>query len=93
MSQLTQAEYEHLLSIDLIAGGKPPLIYYNVSNSQLSVARYSGAARINSHEYVYNPITDELLRADALKELAKIRRKSATREISKIKETKLEIQF
>jgi cytochrome c553 len=73
-SQLTKAEYDQLMLSDLMAGGKPTLLYRHVSHGQLSVARYSGGARINGCIYVYNAVADELLREDALKELAKIRR-------------------
>jgi hypothetical protein len=73
-SQLTQAEYDQLLLDDQIAGGKPQLLYRHISHGQLSIARYSGGARINGCYYVYNPITDELLRDDAVKSLAKMRK-------------------
>lgn len=73
-SQLTQAEYDQLLLDDLIAGGKPQLIYRHISHGQLSIARYSGGAWINGCYYVYNPITDELLREDTVKALAKMRK-------------------
>ncbi|WP_395005812.1 hypothetical protein [Undibacterium sp.] len=73
-SQLTQQEYDQLLLDDAIAGGKPQLLYRHVSHGQLSIARYSMGARINGHHYVYNPVTDELLREDALKFLAQLRK-------------------
>lgn len=73
-SQLTQEEYDQLLLDDQIAGGKPQLLYRHISHGQLSLARYSMGARINGYHYVYNPVTDELLREDALKFLAKLRK-------------------
>ena len=73
-SQLSQAEYDQLLLDDAIAGGKPQLLYRHISHGQLSIARYSMGARINGFHYVYNPITDELLREDALKSLAQMRK-------------------
>ena len=73
-SQLTPEEYDSLLLDDLVAGGKRPLIYKNVSRGYLSIARYSGGAWINGCYYVYNPVTDELLRKDAVKSLANMRK-------------------
>ena len=73
-SQLTPEECDQLLLDDLIAGGKPQLIHKNVSHGYLSIARYSGGVRINECYYVYNPVTDELLREDAVKALAKMRK-------------------
>lgn len=73
-SQLTQEEYDQLLLDDAIAGGKSQLLYRHVSHGQLSIARYSGGARIDGYNYVYNPKTDELLREDALEALAKMRK-------------------
>jgi len=73
-SQLTQAEYDQLLLDDQIEGGKPQLLYRHISHGQLSLARRSMGARINGYHYVYNPMTDELLREDAVKSLAKMRK-------------------
>jgi hypothetical protein len=33
----------------------------NISHSQLSIVRHYGACIINGNEYVYNPVTDELV--------------------------------
>lgn len=43
----------------------------NVSQTQLSVALYSGGCKINGKEYVYNPKTDELILKSYLKEYLK----------------------
>ena len=39
----------------------------NVSHTQLSIARYYGAINFNGFKYIYNPMTDELIREDVLK--------------------------
>ena len=39
----------------------------NVSQTQFSIARYSGGCTLNGDRYVYLPQTDELIRADVLK--------------------------
>lgn len=46
---------------------KRPEKYYNVSNSQLSIARHYGGINIEGTYYAYDPQTDTLTRADALK--------------------------
>lgn len=40
---------------------------HNVKTSILSIARHYSDCRINGKEWVYNPITDVLIRADVLK--------------------------
>ena len=47
---------------------KGPENYYQVSQTQLSVARYYGGCRINGSHYIYNPTDDTLTREDILKE-------------------------
>lgn len=37
-----------------------PKKLYNISQSQFSVARYSGSAKINGKTYYYNPVDDSL---------------------------------
>lgn len=56
-----------------------------VSSSQLSVARHFGGCRAFGRHYVYVPETDELIRDDVVKLLAKIRKAdaSAKREAAK----------
>lgn len=44
-----------------------PEVIYNVSRSQLSVARYYGRCQFNGATYYYCPVTDTLTRADVLK--------------------------
>lgn len=39
----------------------------NISHSQLSIVRYYGACIINGKEYIYNPVTDELVLKEAKK--------------------------
>jgi len=39
----------------------------NVSQTQFSIARYSGGCTLNGDHYIYLPQTDELIRADVLK--------------------------
>ena len=46
---------------------KTPFGITNVSKTQLSIARHSGGISYNGAIYVYNPVTDELIRADVLK--------------------------
>lgn len=55
-----------------------PERYYHVSNTQLSIARYYGWCRVNGHDYVYDPATDTLTRADVLEREEKAR-KAASR--------------
>lgn len=43
-----------------------PIGYADVSRSQLSLARHSGAATINGHRYTYCADSDELWRDDVL---------------------------
>ena len=49
----------------------------NVSQTQFSIARYSGGCTLNGDHYIYIPPTDELIRADVLK-LKKKAQKNAT---------------
>jgi hypothetical protein len=53
-----------------------PLIYREVMNTQLSVARFFGGVKLNGHHFTYFPAGDELIRDDVLKWLTK-RRKAA----------------
>ena len=39
----------------------------NVSQTQLSIARYYGSINFNGFKYIYNPMADELIREDVLK--------------------------
>ena len=44
-----------------------PFVIASVSSGQFSIARHFGVITFNSESYVYNPKTDELIRADVLK--------------------------
>lgn len=44
-----------------------PFVITNVSNTQLSVARFYGFIKYMEEEYIYNHNTDELIRKDVLK--------------------------
>lgn len=55
---------------------QPPILYRNVSQTQLSIARHSGAAIVNGKRYVYTE-ADELIREDVLKWLKKHRKAAA----------------
>lgn len=46
---------------------KTPYGMTGVSNTQLSIARHFGGITYHGATYIYNPITDELIRADVLK--------------------------
>ena len=46
---------------------KAPYGVKNVSHTQLSIARYYGAINFNGFKYIYQPMTDELIREDVLK--------------------------
>jgi hypothetical protein len=49
------------------------IVYYGVSQSQLSIARYSGAATVNGKLFVYIPPPhDMLVRDDVVKFLSKL---------------------
>jgi len=63
----------------------PPWLYRNVSQTQLSIARFSGGCRVNGRMYYYNPLTDELVRDDVLKWLGQQERaaKKAAKEQAK----------
>ena len=46
---------------------RTPFGIRNVSQTQLSLARYSGGCNYNGDHFIYFPPTDELIRADVLK--------------------------
>lgn len=64
---------------------------YNVSRSQLSIARHYGGINYNGVEYVYNPVDDSLTRADVLKEAGRVEReeKKALEKRNKNRQIKL----
>lgn len=41
-----------------------PVRYYNVSHTQLSIARHYGGIKVNGVEYAYDSAKDELVRHD-----------------------------
>lgn len=47
--------------------GEIPEKYYNVSQTQLSIARHYGGAKVHGKYYVYNPVDDTLTLESALK--------------------------
>lgn len=50
----------------------PAIIIENVLHSQLSIARFSGGARINGVEYIYVPHRDILVQHKYWKQYAKL---------------------
>ncbi len=52
-----------------------PYAITNVSQTQFSVARYSGSIKYNDQVYFYDPINDELVRHDVIAWLGKHRLK------------------
>lgn len=53
-----------------------PEIIYNVSQTQLSIARYYGGIKYNGHMYIYNPKDDTLIKSLPQKKKAKNERTS-----------------
>ena len=51
-----------------------PFMIRHVSKTQFSIARYYGGVSFNGQNYAYLPATDELIRYDVAKWLAKRRR-------------------
>lgn len=51
-----------------------PFLIAGVSRSQFSIARHYGGCRIQGRNYSYLPLTDELIRDDVVKWLAKYRK-------------------
>ena len=45
--------------------------YANVSQTQLSIARFSGGCNVNGKHFIYNPADDSLIREDIVKWLVK----------------------
>ena len=41
--------------------------YANVSQTQLSIARFSGGCKVQGKHYIYNPADDSLMREDIVK--------------------------
>lgn len=72
-SHITEEELETIRQSGLNFT-KSPAIISGVSQSQFSIARHYGGCLAYGKNYVYAPPTDELIRADVVKALAKIRR-------------------
>lgn len=51
-----------------------PFLIAGVSRSQFSIARHYGGCRVQGRNYSYLPLTDELIRDDVVKWLAKYRK-------------------
>ena len=79
MSYLTQQEIDALQVSELHR--KTPFLIANCQTSVFSIARHYGGARYQGYEYVYIPTTDELIRQDVLKWLAKYRKEQKSKEI------------
>ena len=45
-----------------------PKKLYQISHTQLSIARHYGGCKFNGHNYIYNPKDDTLTREDVWKE-------------------------
>jgi len=72
MSYLTQTEIDALNSSALPR--RTTFLIQHVSSSMFSVARHYGGATVDGASYLYLPLTDELIRADVVKWLAKHRK-------------------
>jgi len=77
VSHLTQTEIDALNSSTLPR--KTAFLIRHVSSSMFSIARHYGGATVDGATYLYLPVTDELIRHDVMKWLAK-QRKAAKRE-------------
>ena len=51
-----------------------PKKLYNISQSQFSVARYSGSAKINGKTYYYNPVDDSLTLDSEMEKVYRLKR-------------------
>lgn len=72
MSHLTEAEIEALQDSGL--DRDTPYAIQGVINTQLSIARYYGGCKFMGRNYSYIPSTDELIRDDVVRWLAKYRK-------------------
>jgi len=71
-SYLSEAEVTALQFSDLDRAA--PFLIRGVTEGIFSVARYYGGAKYNGASYTYVPATDELIRDDVLKFVAKLRK-------------------
>jgi hypothetical protein len=65
---------------------KTPFIICGVSQTQFSIARYYGGINYNGDSFTYNPTSDELVRNDVLKWMAK-RDNQAKKQAKQAKQT------
>lgn len=72
MGHMTEEEIDALQATKLDRA--TPFVICGVSRSQLSIARFYGGCKFQGRNYYYIPTTDELLRDDVVKWLAKHRR-------------------
>jgi len=72
MGHMTEQEIEALQATKL--DRTTPFVIYGVSQSQLSIARFYGGCKFQGRHYSYIPTTDELMRDDVVKWLAKHRK-------------------
>lgn len=72
MSYITQPELDSLDASTLPR--ETAFLIQGVSNSMFSLAWYYGGATVQGAAYIYLPLSDELIRADVLKWLAKHRK-------------------
>ena len=77
MSHLTQSEID-ALQLSTLDKATPFLLRW-VSKGQLSVARYYGGCTFQGRHYFYLPLTDELIRDDVVRWLAKYRKRQKNR--------------
>jgi hypothetical protein len=61
---------EHLAELAAEFGTTAQIAYVHVSQTQLSVARHYGGAKIEGHQFIYNPVEDTLIREDVFKWIA-----------------------
>ncbi len=80
MSYLTPAEVDAIQHLPR----DTPYLIAGVMNTQLSIARFYGGIKYNGAHYAYMPATDELVRWDVVKYIAKQRkREAALRKLNK----------
>jgi len=72
VSYLTQLEIDALQTSGL--SRETPYLLCGVSNTQFSPARHCGGCNFNGAKYIYLPKTDELIREDVRKFVAKLRK-------------------
>jgi hypothetical protein len=70
MTRLTDDE---IAAVQHLPRTTPYMIRY-VTQTQFSIARYYGGIKFNGEHYTYFPDTDELVRDDVLKAVAKLRK-------------------